>query len=291
MSRGDSGSEQKQGVRKGTVAAVVIVAVIAVCAIIAVVVALVGGGDSNNDARPTVPVPSTTDGPRPQNASGDEANQGLGVPTTDVFGGRVDVPNWPGGWALPQTPVDHRPYSPAVPVDAPTGMMWQKVNDGVVVPFSTSDGPTTVDGLSARGFGHSPQGAALAGWQILFRITGSNNEVGRSIYDSQVLMSKDLRQQLNARLDAEGPYYRSSTAQQMKYFGRGAAFRVQEYQDDLAVVEYAFRAVPGSNGTDQWSVARMPMVWVDGDWKLQYPDTAAGFEAGTVNSLEGWTTW
>ncbi|NKR30116.1 hypothetical protein GS504_02500 [Rhodococcus hoagii] len=290
MSRGEGTSDQREGVRKGTIAAAVVVAVIAVCAVIAVVVALTGGGDSDNDTRPTVPVPSTTSGPRPPNASGDEEMQGLGVPTTDTFGGRVDVPNWPGGWALPQTAVDRRPYSPAVPVDAPAGMMWQRVNDGVVVPFSTSDGPTTVDGLSARGFGHSPQGAALAGWQIFFRIAGSNNEVGRAIYDSQVVMGKDMRQQINARLDAEGPYYRSATDQSMKYFGRGVAFRVQEYADDLAVVEYALRDVPGSNGTDQWSVTRMVMVWVDGDWKLQYPDTGV-FEAGTANSLDGWTPW
>ena len=34
----------------------------------------------------------------------------------------------------------------------------------------------------------------------------------------------------------------------------------------------------------------MVMVWVDGDWKLQYPDTGV-FEAGTADSLDGWTPW
>ncbi|NKZ72021.1 hypothetical protein GTA09_21620 [Rhodococcus hoagii] len=46
---------------------------------------------------------------------------------------------------------------------------------------------------------------------IFFRLAVSNNEVGRAIYDSQGVMGKDMRQQINARLDAEGPYYRSAT--------------------------------------------------------------------------------
>ncbi|NKS71511.1 hypothetical protein GS584_25195 [Rhodococcus hoagii] len=114
-----------------------------------------------------------------------------------------------------------------------------------MVPFSTSDGPTTVDGLSARGFGHSPQGAALAGWQIFFRIAGSNNEVGRAIYDSQVVMARTCA---SRSTHDSTPKVRIPISNRPVHevFRARCGLPSQEYADDLAVVEYALRDVPGA---------------------------------------------
>jgi hypothetical protein len=282
--------KERSGPRLGTVAAVVVVGLLLVCALVAIILAF-RGSDDESSSRPTVTVPPTaSSGEDDRIGSTDPAAQGLGTPTTDPFGGRVDVPKWPGGWALPQTPVTRAPFNPAVPVESPAGMMWQRVGDGAIVPFSTSDGPATVTGLAATGFAQTPQGAALAGWQIVNRIGVSANEVAAGIYDTQVLMSAAMRSELEEGMAAQGPYYRNVTDASVGYMSRSPAFRVVEYADDLAVVEFAGRVPAADGGTDQWSVSRLVMVWDGGDWKVNLGNNTP-LEAGTVGSLEGWTAW
>lgn len=282
--------ETNQRTSIGTYAAFGVVAILVVCLLAAIAVAVTG-----DDEKTASTPPPTTVTEHPSSApsaphSNDETMQGLAAPTVDRLGRRVDVPKWPGGWALPQHPVDRDPYNPAVPVPAPAGMMWQKVNDGAIVPFSTSDGPRYVNGLRAFGFAHTPQGAALAGWQITMRIGATNNETAREIYDKQVIMSDAQRGALYAQLDAEGPYYRGASDAVLSYQSKPDAFRVLDYADDLAVIDYATIAPDAEDGTDQWSTTRLIVSWVDGDWKLTFPEHL-GDPTGTATSLDGWTRW
>jgi hypothetical protein len=282
--------EQRRSITTGTYLAIGVVVVVVACALVAVGVRLFGGDDAAESRGPVEIVPSHPSAAPAAPDSTDDATQGLGAPTVDRLGRRVDLPKWAGGWALPQNQIEHGPYSPAAPVTAPAGVSWQKVNDGAIVPFSTSDGPIAVDGLTAVGFAHSPQGAALAAWQIAMRLGASNNEVARKIYDRQVVMSDSQRRELYSQLDSEGPYHRGASDAVLSHQSKADAFRVREYADDLAVIEYASVAQKADDGTDQWLTSRLIASWVDGDWKLTFPEQL-GDPTGTSTSLSGWTTW
>ena len=274
-----------------TAAAIFIVAIIVVCIVVAIVIRVSGGSsDQASDPSPALTVtalPST--GPRAV-PNTDGAMAGLSTPTVDRLGRRVDIPKWPGGWALPQSPVEYGPYNPAVPAPAPAGVSWQKVGDGAIVPFSTSDGPSAVNGLTATGFAHTPQGAAIAAVQIALRLGSANNETARGIYDNQTVMTASQRSELYAQLDAEGPYHRGASDAALTYQTKSDGFRILDYADDLAVIETASPAEKAADGTSQWLTTRLIATWVDGDWKLTFPEQL-GDPTGTATSLSGWTTW
>lgn len=282
-----------------TVVALAGVIGVVICAVIATVLAL-RGDDSPTTDRPEgapPPVSATTRAPGELPGQSDPQYAGLGTPVTDPFGRRVDVPKWSGGWALAQDPWRAAPtWSPNTPVTAPAGLMWQKVNDGVIVPFTTSDGPRTVYAGQAMGFRQSPQGAAIAVLNISLRIAGSVNEMAQIIYDEQVEMTTEQRSQLNSDLTKQGPYYRELTDAAMTYQAQPDAFRIVDYADDYAIVEFAGRAPDseaGSTPVQQWITSRWQAVWDsssgdNGDWKLQLPTSD---NTGTTTSLEGWTQW
>ncbi|OZD03353.1 hypothetical protein CH275_16355 [Rhodococcus sp. 06-235-1A] len=287
---GDKPAKERNPVVTG--AAMLVVAIIVICAVVAVVLRFSGDSDDSSPAtetpRPSVTALPSTGPTAVPNTDG--AMQGLGTPTVDRLGRRVDIPKWPGGWALPQSPIDYGPYNPAVPVPAPAGVSWQKVNDGAIVPFSTSDGPSTVQGLTATGFAHTPQGAALAAVQIALRLGSANNETARGIYDNQTVMTAAQRSELYAQLDAEGPFHRGATDAALSYQTKSDAFRILDYDQDLAVIETASPAEKADNGTAQWLTTRLTATWVDGDWKLTFPEQL-GDLSGTATSLSGWTPW
>lgn len=273
-----------------TFAAIGFVVVIVACIGIAIWLRTSGSDDAHQPSRPTATVTAhPSAGPTP-GSSADAANEGLGAPTIDRLGRRVDVPKWIGGWALPQEPLDRGPYNRAVAVDPPAGMMWQKVNDGAIVPFSTSDGPIAVDGLTAIGFAHTPQGAALAAWQIISRIAATNNETAQSIYDRQVVMTDEQRAQVAKDMAAQGPSYRGLSAAALSYMTQADAFRIRDYADDFAIIEFATPAENVDTSTPQWGTTRLLTSWENGDWKLRFPETL-GDPTGSTTDLSGWTRW
>lgn len=282
-----------------TVFAIAGVVMVVICLIVATVLALRGDDSDENTGGQNAPPPvsASTRAPGELPGQSDPQYQGLDTPITDPFGRRVDVPKWSGGWALTQDSWrGDATWSPNVPTTAPAGLMWQKVNDGVIVPFSTSDGPTTVTAGQATGFRHRPQGAALAVQNISLRIAGSVNEMAQTIYDEQVVMTSEQRTQLESDMQKQGPYYRELTDAAMTYQAQPDAFRIVDYAEDYAIIEFAGRAPDSeeaSTPTQQWITSRWQAVWdsdsgADGDWKLQLPTSD---NTGTTTSLEGWTTW
>ena len=284
-----AGEEQKTRNPLVTFAAMGFVVLIVICIGIAVWLRT-SGDDSPTSSQPiATETAHPTSGPKP-GSSGDSANEGLGTPTIDRLGRRVDVPKWIGGWALPQESIERGPFNRAVAVDPPAGMMWQKVNDGAIVPFSTSDGPIAVDGLTAIGFAHTPQDAALAAWQIVSRIAATNNETAQGIYDRQVVMTADQRAQVNKDLAAQGPSYRGLSSTALSYMTQADAFRIRDYADDFAIIEFATPAEKADASTPQWMTTRLLTTWEGGDWKLRFPETLAD-PTGSTTDLSGWTQW
>ena len=275
-----------------TVLAFAFIVFIVICCVLAVVVRTQGSSDG--PARTTAPSVTGADPSGPGITSDDPAFRGFATPTTDRFGRRVDIPKWPGGWALPQQPrTSEGTWAADIPTPAPAGIIWEKVNDGAIVAFSTSDGPRRVAAGQAFGFAHTPQGAALAGWQITMRLGAANNDLARTIYDTQTVMTDAQRREVYAQLTAEGPWYRDMADAELSYLTQADAFRITSYAPDFAVVEYATRAPDSStDNAQQWTTSRVELLWDDDgeDWKLQFPSTDQD-PTGHTATLQGWTTW
>lgn len=274
-----------------TVLAFAFVVFIVIAVVVAIVLAVRGGHSDDPAASPTTaPAVSAAPPSGPVQGADDPAYRGFGDPTVDRFGRRVDVPKWSGGWALDQERVSRAPYDPNTPIVAPTGMVWEKVNDGAIVPFSTSDGPSRVSGGQAFGFAHTPQGAALAGWSIVQRIGVAVNSEAQTMYDTQTVMTPQQRDATNAAIAAQGPWFRNITDTALSYQAQADAVKVSTYAPDFAVVEYATKTPDADDGTPQWATFRTQLLWSDGDWKVQYDSTGQD-PTGTITSLEGWTAW
>lgn len=236
--------------------------------------------DGGKDAAAPTGGPSE---PAAVTSTGAPVPSGFGVPSADQLGRAVARPNNPAGQPLAQSPVPHGDYScPSAPncpvVDAPAGMMWQQVTP-YVLPFSTSDGPAKVDGVLASGYTRTPQGAALAAWQIPWRAG-----ISRAIYD--VVLST---QTVGSAQDfaALAPKKDWDYSHNPTLFLHPSAFRLTSWDGTHAVVQYA---LPDKT-PNAWYVAQFDVMWSGGDWKLRAPERSANSHKIALASLVGWTSW
>lgn len=258
-------------------AAAVIVAVVGAVVVVLVLRATGHTGSSDHAAAPATAVVSA-----PAPAPADQGASGFGPPSADLWGRPIAHPNNPAGQALPQHPVDRPPYTAGDVLPSPEGMMWQQVGPWAL-PFSTSDGPTRIVGPLAEGFAHTPQGAALAVWQIAQRATVSHDS-SLAVFTHQVVATGAQK----AAIDANpGKFlgFSPDEAAAMSRSPRPSAFKVTGWTGDYAVIQYAFPDKdPGTYFTQQ-----LEGIWQDGDWKWRMPDVAP--PVGAAESLAGWTTW
>ena len=152
--------------------------------------ALSGHDTTNPQSRPSASAVPTTTAP---NSPG-----GFGAPSADTLGRPVAHPNNAAGQALPQKPVSRDDYRCDTPPNcsapvAPESVMWQEVKPWVL-PFSTSDGPARIDGSLAQGYTRTPQGAALAAWQIAWRAASSREVFDDVMAHQMVGTPEDLAQ-------------------------------------------------------------------------------------------------
>jgi hypothetical protein len=140
---------------------------------------------------------------------------------------------------------------------APTGLEWKLVN-GVRLPFSSSDGPTGMDGPQPIGFSHTPQGAMLAAWQLSTRLLTDPNTDGLLQRVHGTLA--DQQQIRDEVTDVRG-----YTADQL-----AAAFAApMAYKTDTYTTEFAafYFAVPSSQGG--YDFEARAVVWTATGWEYQ----------------------
>lgn len=215
---------------------------------------------------------------------------GFASPETDVLGRRIDIPNNPAGQPLPQNAgLQHKPTDRDWLTAAPAGTTgsggWQRVF-GVSVPFSSSDGPTRLDNGLAVGYSHTPQGAALAAAQIIFRMNA--RPADRELFQRQLRVGP---QQLEAydQAVADNRLPEQQPDQITRYLVASDAFQIENYADDMAIVRLAGRGeVVG--GQQTWAAVRLIMVWDAGDWRLKQ-STSNAAQTQYISSLVGWTQW
>ncbi|WP_024805541.1 hypothetical protein [Nocardia sp. BMG51109] len=260
----------------------VIVSAAVLALIVVVGVFMYVGRDDSGDDRAPASAPSP--------AAGSDAT-GFAAPEVDLFGRRVDVPNNPAGQPLPQDPSQQKSPSEedwltAGPAGTTEPHGWQRVY-GASVPFSTSDGPTSVDGDGlAVGYSHTPQGAALAAAQITYRLNA--RPADRGLYTRQVRASAPQLAAYDKALDA-GKLPGQQPERITRYLVAPDAFRVENYADDMAIVRLAARG-PVNDGKQLWAAVRLVMVWEGGDWRLK-PTESTGSPTEYVDSITGWTRW
>ncbi|WP_433574121.1 hypothetical protein [Nocardia brasiliensis] len=212
-----------------------------------------------------------------------ENPQGFGPPSADLLGRPVAHPNSPAGQALSQQTVTRPDFRcdlpPACPLpDPPSGVMWQAVGP-FVLPFSTSDGPARIEGPArASGYLRSPQGAALAAWQIAWRASMSRANYSTVMADQIVGTPADFE---SLRPKKDWDY--SGAAPVLL---RPSAFRITAYDGEHAVLQYALP----DKSPSTWYTVQFETVWSGGDWKLRAPAAGSGAHT-TVISLQGWVPW
>lgn len=201
--------------------------------------------------------PSPGQRPAPATPS---AAAGFGLPTTDLFGARLDTPADPAGIALAQDP-GRRPHpaGPGYGSAAPAGMKWQRGWGGAALPFSVSDGPALVRDGIASGFAQTPQGAGLAAYDALARALSAPDGVWQRVIAARYTGPP---QALTARYARS----RAGTPDAARYVVVPEGFRVDGYTPEFAVVRIA---VHGRAGT---AYTTWPMAWTRGDWNVRTPD-------------------
>ncbi len=185
------------------------------------------------------------------------------------------------------------PAPPAAnPVDGATGpatltaapvARWE-LYQGFAVPYSSSFGPRTVQGLGpATGYSHNPAGALVAAAQLNGRAVFAPNGDWEKILMTQVLPgpARDAALVAGASRNVAPNVPASSAINQI------AGFRIVNYTDTAAVIDLVARTKTGLLQTSTSTVD-----WVDGDWKLVLtPDSSAGTYPVVIPSLAGYIPW
>jgi|GEM_PF-709952 len=257
-----------------------------------VLVALNSGGDDDKVVAPRFP--QGTGQPTAQPPITELPPGAFGIPSTDQHGRRVETPTNPLGQVLPQTDKASKvPDSEDAtePVAAPQGLMWQRVN-GFPLPFSTSDGPTSVseDGVPT-GFSRTPQGAVMAVWQIYQRTGwGTRAQTTALLADCAVITPQS--QATADRLLGPERDSIDTLRQQMPLSMSDVpvAVKISNYDADYANIQVAVPlAESRADGAVATTVA-FDVLWRGGTWKWVVPND--GVETGsTVSNLIGWSQW
>ncbi|WP_405135456.1 hypothetical protein [Nocardia sp. NBC_01388] len=205
-----------------------------------------------------------------------------GLPTTDIFGNRLELPSDPAGEPLPQDPTSRSdPSQPNYLTAAPAHLQWQRGWGGAALPVSGSDGPTSIEAGMASGFADTPQGAALAACDALARAFAAPEDVWRNVVRDRYIGGGEPLVDRIAQSRAETP--NAAT-----YLVVPEGIRIlPDYRPDFAVVQIAVRADSG------WAYGNWPMVWHEGDWRVRVPDDIESLwePAVPLSSLIDFGSW
>lgn len=247
---------------------------------VAVVVAVTVLAAINHRGQTHEPVPNSAD--PTTSASAALSAEGPGLPTTDIFGNRLDVPRDPAGDPLAQDPaLRPDPGQPNYLTVAPARLQWQRGWGGAALPFSGSDGPAAVAGGVSSGFADTPQGAGLAACDAIARAFAAPEDLWRTVIRERYLGGGQSLIDRIARSRAETP-----NAATYLVVPEGVRI-LPGYRPDFAVVQIAVRATGG------WAYANWPMAWHNDDWRVRVPEDVdslwgSAIPVGTLAEFGSW---
>ena len=212
------------------------------------------GGSPAQSAPPSLPAASTA----PSGANGG----GSAAPGSDSDSDSDSACNLP---ADDQT----------VPKVPPPGVQWSVV-DTVALPWSTTAGAVHRDGAVWTCYARTPVGALMAA--AVLSVT-SEGPQGVEVLEKQAVSGPNRSARIaSLRQQPPEPKQPGETAVI-------AGYKFLDYSQSRATVQIA-----GAFG-GQYLVVTTPLVWSDGDWKLNL-DTPGGTVPGqAIPSLAGYTQW
>jgi hypothetical protein len=169
--------------------------------------------------------------------------------------------------------------------------MWQRVN-GFPLPFSTSDGPTSVsqDGVP-EGFARTPQGAVMAVWQIYQRAGWGNREQTTALLAHRAVITPQSQATADRMLGPDRDSIEVVRQQMpLNMSDVPVAVKISNYDTDYANIQIAVPLPAGrADGATATTIA-FDVLWREGTWKWVVPND--GVETGaTVSNLIGWSQW
>ncbi|QII09312.1 hypothetical protein BH93_27470 (plasmid) [Rhodococcoides fascians A25f] len=172
----------------------------------------------------------------------------------------------------------------------PESVTWTPYQ-GVSVPYSSIDGPTTGTVSAApTGYSHTPQGAILAAIQAQTRLALAPDSSWPQVTAALVAPGAGRDAYATARAGAS-----ITSAADPATTAAFAGFRVRDYTDDTAVVDIA-TTMPGG----QLTSVPATVLWRGDDWKLLLPDPSsddsdiaapADTDPAELPSLDGFTSF
>ena len=179
---------------------------------------------------------------------------------------------------------DDEASAPAVDTTAAPADVACTTWQGVTLPASSVDGPRTVDGAVAKGYSHTPQGAALAAAQTTTRLQLAPDTDWVAVANTLAApgLGRDTyavnRALVSITQPASGP-----NVQSLK------GFRFDTYTPQRAVVKIAVNRHDPAAGREVTTVATQTMVWSGSDWLLLLPEAGKEHPATTIPDLAGYT--
>ncbi|GAB2499059.1 hypothetical protein CATRI_13530 (plasmid) [Corynebacterium atrinae] len=150
-------------------------------------------------------------------------------------------------------------------------------------------GPTTMTKGVPGGYAKSPQGAVVAAMnQTGYGLPAQGDEIGeeidRALWSSSKRVAED-RDFFKLPLDEEGMAYSRPTT-----VAAAHGYRLVTCSPRVMVVEVLYKAAEQGAGIPaEHTVARVPLIWTDGDWKADFSGSADEQQARTTASEEGFT--
>ncbi len=244
----------------------------------------------------------TADDKAPVNGDGNSAAPGdqnlfAPDPVFDTYQRVAYVPLDERGVILNANPVgsDARPAT-----SAPDGIMLQRVNGDMTLPFSTSDGPTGFNEAGvATGFTHTAQGAALAAmhyfcWEMRATAGAGNPEqieALRGLVEPESLLTSAIERM--TRGEHKGTQKKVECAPSILNV---------KYDSALTRVYFGYSASPSASGETRNLAMWVDLVWranadepLGGHWVDKLPTDGEGNgRVGTdvtFDTSKGWVTW
>lgn len=206
------------------------------------------------------------------------ASSPLAVPTPGSAAAVTAAP------VLPAAAVPLRPAPVANeqgPLLVAPKVQWQ-LFAGVLLPYSKTAGPLTVDGPLYSGYERSQTGAVLAAVQLGNRYLLTPGDGWREVLQRQVLpgTGRDVfarnRMAMDDTPDPPGTY------------GQTAGFRFVAFTPDVASIQLVTRFPTSGN----LQIVTVTVKWVDGDWRLELqPDGGSSPTAQRISDLDGFVVW
>lgn len=242
--------------------------VVVIIVIIAGIVLLTRGESEAPTAAPAAPGPA-------QQSTVDENAEGFSTPRSDSLGRKVDVPRNGRGVILPQATEAQKGFGePGATTTPAEGIRWQQ-SAGTVIPFSTSDGPTRMDGQIPVGFAHTPAGAALAAASLTARLM--DGQLGPETVTKRFNPESEKFEEM-AQAAREMP----AEVTLGDRVPRASGYEIGEDCDPSYCLVWL--SMPGLDGVTRSTPALV--VWIEDDWYLS--DTSIPGREGTDQGLVRW---